>query len=104
MRVLEDALQLAQMQQSDEQHPLLRTPFKMDDDEPETQEATNTPVEDELVDAMGSLHINERDKSVQFYGPGGGAEVRAYSLTITECAHGRHSIESVTGKQFFSST
>ena len=104
MRVLEDALQLAQMQQSDEQHPLLRTPFKMDDEEPETQEPVDTAVEDELVDVMGSLHINERDKSVQFYGPGGGAEVRGYYSTVTEGAHGRHFIESVAGKGFSSST
>ena len=75
MRVLEDALQVAQMQESQEQHPLLKTPFVVEDDEPIDEEVPDP--EGELLDVMGSLHINEKDGSVQYHGPTGGAEVRA---------------------------
>ncbi|TCD60371.1 hypothetical protein EIP91_010262 [Steccherinum ochraceum] len=69
MRLLEDAVQVAQMQQSNEQHPLLRTPFQYEpeEDSPEGEvEAMDQP--DDLADALGSLHINEKDKSMHFYG------------------------------------
>ncbi|THH31848.1 hypothetical protein EUX98_g2353 [Antrodiella citrinella] len=72
MRLLEDALEVAQMQDSPEPHPLLRTPFLLDDEELDDGEVAKP--EDELVEVMGSLHINEKDGSVQFYGPTGGGE------------------------------
>ena len=69
MRLLEDAVQVAQMQQSNVQHPLLKTPFQYELEElpPEDMEgASDHP--DDLADALGSLHINEKDKSMHWTG------------------------------------
>ncbi|KAH8097119.1 hypothetical protein BXZ70DRAFT_895415 [Cristinia sonorae] len=77
IRLLEDAVQVAQMEQSSLPHPLLRTPFvlnPMDSSDPDEDMSEDIG---ELADVMGSLHINEKDKSVQFYGPTGGTEARS---------------------------
>ncbi|KAI0795509.1 hypothetical protein C8Q75DRAFT_454538 [Abortiporus biennis] len=77
MRALEDALAIAQTQHSDHPHELLATPFKLDDDEEttESQEAPSpAPRVEDVISAFGTLHIDQREKTVSYFGTSGGAE------------------------------
>ena len=75
IRALEDALAIAQAQESDKPHTLLSTPWKVDDDEEEQPHDPTNPGLEDLVDTLGTLHIDEKGKTVQFFGPSGGTEV-----------------------------
>ena len=80
MRALEDALAIAQACESNQPHPLLATPWKIEDEEPEPEAEPEDvkPIIDheQLLESFGTLHINEKEKTVRFFGPAGGAEVR----------------------------
>lgn len=81
VRLLEDALAIAQAQESDQPHPLLVEPFKLDaDDTAPMQVASPGPNVEDLVGTLGTLHINEKEKTMRFFGPTGGAEVSDYLL------------------------
>lgn len=101
IRALEDALAIAQAQDSDKPHTLLSTPWKVDDDEEEPS-APHEPTEpglEDLVGTLGTLHIDEKAKTVQFFGPSGGTEVSTFRngnhiatshhLFNTECPFGK---------------
>lgn len=84
MRALEDALAIAQANEGDEPHPLLREPLKFeyespplepDDEDENTEGSEATPLE-ALADSFGTLHIDQKEKTLRFYGPTGGVEVR----------------------------
>ncbi|GJE86313.1 fungal specific transcription factor domain-containing protein [Phanerochaete sordida] len=83
MRALEDALAIAQTSEDDEPHPLLRQPFRfgdegespVEDDEDEQGEGEDqSPPVEALADSFGTLHIDQREKTLRFYGPTGGVE------------------------------
>lgn len=87
MRALEDALAIAQNAEGDEPHPLLQQPFKIDDaavEEEEQEEASdeNEQIAEALSDSFGTLHIDQRQKTLRFYGPSGGVEVCALPCNI----------------------
>ncbi|EKM56701.1 uncharacterized protein PHACADRAFT_183301 [Phanerochaete carnosa HHB-10118-sp] len=83
MCALEDALAIAQANEGNEPHPLLKRPFKFDDEreppadtdegEEEEGESQTMPAE-ALADSFGTLHIDQREKTLRFYGPAGGVE------------------------------
>ena len=68
---------------SDEEHSVLeddsdgedRDLDYMDDDEEEQPHEPTNPGLEDLVDTLGTLHIDEKGKTVQFFGPSGGTEV-----------------------------
>ncbi|KAK7683831.1 hypothetical protein QCA50_013207 [Cerrena zonata] len=76
IRALEDALAIAQAQESDKPHLLLSTPWKDDEDEDDTIEPhePTVPGLEDLMGTLGTLHIDEKGKTVQFFGPSGGTE------------------------------
>ncbi|KAI0795508.1 hypothetical protein C8Q75DRAFT_454329 [Abortiporus biennis] len=76
MRALEDAVAIAQAEQSSQPHPLLVKPFTFDDEpSPEPQSVGSPPLTVEgLSTAFGTLHVNEKGKVVKFFGSSGGAE------------------------------
>ncbi|CAL1709670.1 unnamed protein product [Somion occarium] len=76
IRALEDALAIAQAQESDTPHVLLSTPWKPDDEDVTLQEPQDfeVPNLENLADALGTLHIDEKEKTMQFFGPTGGTE------------------------------
>ena len=84
MHALEDALAIAQASESDEPHPLLQQPFKIEDDiglefeedeEDEDETTAQEPSLQALAESFGTLHIDQREKTIRFYGPSGGVEV-----------------------------
>lgn len=82
MRSLEDALAIAQAAEGDEPHPLLQEPLRFEDEgTPEAEEedegagAESSQPAEELADSFGTLHIDERWKTLRFYGPTGAVEV-----------------------------
>lgn len=85
IRALEDALAIAQAQESDKPHLLLSTPWKDDEDEDDTIEPhePTVPGLEDLMGTLGTLHIDEKGKTVQFFGPSGGTEVS----TFRSCNH-----------------
>ncbi len=81
MRALEDALAIAQAAESTQPHPLLTTPLRFEDEKdldstPQQEDPVKPVIEDELSDSFGTLHIDDREKTMRFFGPSGGAEVR----------------------------
>ncbi|KAI0080409.1 hypothetical protein K474DRAFT_1704716 [Panus rudis PR-1116 ss-1] len=76
MRALEDALVIAQAQESDEPHPLLATPWKLDEDESakDSGEADMEGKVEDMADILGALHIDGKERSNKFFGPTGGVE------------------------------
>lgn len=88
MRALEDALAIAQATESSEPHPLLAQPWRFDDDDTGHNKSGTEDSTDEgetaydiLLNSFGRLHINEQERSVRFFGPAGGAEVRLFIVT-----------------------
>jgi hypothetical protein len=84
MHSLEDALAVAQASEGDLPHSLLRQPLKFeDDDDLDLEEEEEDADEDNalvasvqtLEDSFGTLHIDQRKKTLRFYGPSGGVEV-----------------------------
>ena len=76
MRLLEDALAIAQSQESDQPHPLLAEAFKLEaEDLPPVQDTLSSGTTEDFADAMGTLRIDEKDRSILFFGLSGGAEV-----------------------------
>lgn len=88
MRALEDALAIAQAQESSLPHELLLTPFKLDDDD-KTEDRSSPPNDqsdlDDIANVLGTLHINEKDKVVRFFGPTGGVEVTVFHSAESTC-------------------
>ena len=84
MHALEDALAIAQSSESDKTHPLLQQPLTFVDDDLDFEEEDEDTDEEKpqavsveaLVDSFGTLHIDQGKKTLRFYGPSGGAEVR----------------------------
>lgn len=84
MRALEDALAIAQAAEEDEPHPLLQHPLQFDDepyppddedDSSDSESKTVSPHDGAMDEAFGTLHIDEKEKTLRFFGPSGGAEV-----------------------------
>ena len=82
IRALEDAITIAQAAESNEPHPLLSAQWRMedeDDDEPEgesEEHLCDEPGPEALVQSFGTLHVNERERTMRFFGPAGSPEVR----------------------------
>lgn len=78
MRSLEDGLAIVQSSESDEPHPLLTTPFELEDEvellKPVLEEKATTSAPP-LRDAPGTLWLDGSGGS-RFFGPSGGSEVR----------------------------
>lgn len=92
MRALEDALAIAQAAETSELHPLLATSWRMDEEEVEhgredEKEKDSTHADDLLADTFGTLHVDEKHRTVRFFGPAGGAEV---SCSSRLCSGGTH--------------
>ena len=65
IRALEDALAIAQAQESDKPHTLLSTPWKVDDDEEEQpHEPTNPGLEDLVAGAVCIRALGTREEEV----------------------------------------
>ena len=84
MRALEDALAIAQAAETNEPHPLLATSWRMEEEEPEQglpdgKEKEDSHTEDLLAHTYGTLHVDEKHRTVRFFGPAGGAEVSCRS-------------------------
>ncbi|KAJ3551352.1 hypothetical protein NM688_g4752 [Phlebia brevispora] len=83
MRNLEDALAIAQAAETNERHPLLAVPWRIDDDEDERQPSEQDDKESldshALVESFGTLHVDERHRTVRFFGPAGEAEAKLAS-------------------------
>lgn len=80
MRALEDALAIAQTSEGDDQHPLLQQQFQLDDAEDieeEQEDEEKEQIAEALADSFGTLHIDQMEKTIRFYGPSGGVEVGA---------------------------
>ena len=78
MRALEDALAIAQSAEEAGTHPLLQQPLQFDDVEgveEEDEDEEKDQAAEALADSFGTLHIDQREKTIRFYGPSGGVEV-----------------------------
>lgn len=88
MRALEDALAIAQAAETTQRHPLLLTPWRADDDEGDQYEDKlhveeikhEDPVDDGLAHSFGTLHVNENQRTMQFFGPSGGRRGSLYLI------------------------
>ena len=81
MGTLEDALAIAQSaQDSSQPHPLLwgksHHGTEFEGETPEGQTDQSGP--DDITTAFGTLHIDEKQKTMRFFGPSGGSEVSLY--------------------------
>ena len=82
IRALEDAITIAQAAESNEPHPLLSAQWRLEDEsdeEPEDESedhAVEDPGPEALIQSFGTLHVNERERTMRFFGPMGTPEVR----------------------------
>lgn len=76
MRALEDALAIAQANDSSLPHPLLTTSSILGELEaPDSDKEGEVDKVDRIAESFGTLHINEQERTEQFFGPSGGSEV-----------------------------
>ncbi|KAI0696518.1 hypothetical protein BC835DRAFT_1271862 [Cytidiella melzeri] len=76
MRALEDALAIAQAAETSQPHPLLTTEIEQDTevDISVNEEKVDVSIVDSVVESFGTLHIDENERTVRFFGTSGGSE------------------------------
>jgi uncharacterized protein YgbK (DUF1537 family) len=96
MRALEDALAIAQAAQSSHPHSLLTAEAKQDSDtdfDECVKQETDSNTSEAIVESFGTLHINEEERTIRFFGTSGGSEV--CGVSVLSCCHSPKSIEFV---------
>ncbi|KAI0088250.1 hypothetical protein BDY19DRAFT_891233 [Irpex rosettiformis] len=80
MRALEDALAISQAAESSQPHPLLVAESEQDVeiDVNMTMEEGDISSSDSITESFGTLHINDKERTVQYFGTSGGSEVRLH--------------------------
>lgn len=76
MRALEDALAIAQAAESSQPHSLLAVePEDVEIDVSMTFDEGETSSAESITESFGTLHIDEKERTVRYFGTSGGSEV-----------------------------